>query len=207
MSNFYKTKSDEELYELVKDDDRDAYTELYDRFKKPLLVFAYKKVGMDEAEDLVHDLWIKLWHNRSSIKLERSFVSYIFGGLKNRILDHMSKVDHADKYVDHLKSYSSIYQHSDGADHQIREQLFWLQIEALLDHYGPKANSIIRLRMQGFNNHEIAEKLNLSEKTIRNQQSAIIKYLRSKLSILRIFLFWLPLFCALAFYPLIITSC
>lgn len=188
MSESLQNLTDEALYHFVKNDNRRAYTELYERYKRPLLVYALKKVRDEEiAEDIVHDLMAKLWVNRDSIKLEGRFVGYIFKALRNKIIDHMSRSSHSQRYLDSLDSFAENY--SDPADYKLREESFWNSIEQLLDKYSTNAQAIIRLRLQGYNNHEIAEKLNLSEKTIRNQQSAIVKYLKSKFPRILIFIF------------------
>jgi len=179
MSESLHILTDEELYHFVKNDNRRAYTELYERFKRPLLVYALKKVKEEEvAEDIVHDIMAKLWGNRDTIDLEGRFVGYIFKALRNKIIDHMSRSTHSQRYLDSLDSFAEHY--TDPADYNLREESFWTGIEQLLNNYSGNAQAIVRLRMEGYNNHEIAEKLNLSEKTIRNQQSAIVKFLKSK---------------------------
>lgn len=193
MSEPLNILTDEELYHFVKNDDRRAYTELYERFKRPLLVYALKKVKEEEvAEDIVHDLMAKLWVNRHHIDLDGRFVGYIFKALRNKIIDHISRSAYSQRYLDSLDAFADLY--TDPADYKLREESFWKNIEQLLDKYGSNAQHIVRLRMQGYNNHEIGEKLNLSEKTIRNQQSAIIKFLKSKFPrmLLSVFvIFWI----------------
>ncbi|MEH6305816.1 sigma-70 family RNA polymerase sigma factor [Olivibacter sp. CPCC 100613] len=172
--------TDEELYDHVKNDDERAYTELYERFKRPLLVYALKKIKEEEAaEDIVHDVFVKLWVNRSKIELKGRFVGYIFKALRNRIIDHFARSTYAQQYLDSLESYSE-QMFSSPADYKVREDSFWENIEQLLDKHSVNAPTIVRLRMDGYNNHEIAAHLNVSEKTVRNKQSTIIKYLKSK---------------------------
>lgn len=183
--------SDEELYDHVKNDDERSYTELYERFKRPLLVYALKKVnGEEAAEDIVHDVFVKLWTNRDKIELKGRFVGYIFKALRNRIIDHFARSAHAQQYLDSLDAFSE-QMFSSPADYKLREESFWENIEQVLDKYSVNAPTIVRLRMEGYNNHEIAAHLNVSEKTVRNKQSTIIKFLKSKLGQLMIFLFTL----------------
>jgi len=184
----YIVLKDEDLYQLVSlQNDDTAFTELYNRYKRPLLAHAVSKVNQIDAEDLVHDLFIKLWVNRSSILIKEIFASYIFRSLRNRILDYMAHSTHVNKYLDSMKDFS--LQNNFNADYKLREELFLNNIDKLLNKYGPKAQSIIRLRLQGYSNKEIAEKLNLAEKTVRNQYSIIIKYLKTKLIPILILIF------------------
>ena len=185
----YIVVDDEDLYQIVSSqNDEAAFTELYNRYKRPLIAHALSKVNQTEAEDLIHDLFIKLWHNRSTITITEKFSSYIFRALRNRILDFMSHAAHVHKYLDSLEDFSLKY-YSNLADYKLREELFLNEVDKLLNRYGPKAQSIIRLRMQGYTNTEVAEILNLSEKTVRNQYSVLIKHLRTKLTLLLVLIF------------------
>ncbi|MCA5006739.1 RNA polymerase sigma factor [Sphingobacterium bovistauri] len=184
----YVVISDEDLYQLVSlQNDEAAFTELYNRYKGPLLAHAISKVDQINAEDIVHDLFIKLWQNRSNIKIKEIFAFYIFRALRNRIIDNMAHSIHINKYLDSMKDYSQ--QYNSNADYKLREELFLNSIDQLLNQYGPNAKSIVRLRLQGYNNSEIAEKLNLAEKTVRNQYSILVKHLKSKLIPLLILFF------------------
>lgn len=184
MSKSLKSISDEELYRLIKNDDRAAYAELYHRFRRPLLAYALKKISADDAEDIVQDLLTKLWDSRDSITVQKQFASYVFGALRNRIIDSMMRSTRIEGYLESIKVYALESRQEDGADYKMRESNFLDSIEKTLYQFSSKAHLIVRLRIEGYNNHEIAEKLNLSEKTIRNQHSEIIKFLRKKLPII-----------------------
>lgn len=172
--------TDEELYHFVRNDDRRAYTELYNRFRPPLLDYTLRKINkLDIAEDIVQDVFVKLWINRGHIDLEGHFVGYIYRTLRNAIYDCLSRSVHVQRYLDTVEPLTDYG--DNPTDFKVREESFWNIIRQLLDQYSPHAQPIILLRMQGYKNPEIAKMLNLSEKTIRNQQSAIIKYLKLKL--------------------------
>ncbi|WP_293945689.1 MULTISPECIES: RNA polymerase sigma factor [unclassified Sphingobacterium] len=172
--------TDEELYHFVKNDDRRAYTELYNRFRAPLLDYTLRKINKSNiAEDIVQDVFVKLWINRGHIDLEGHFVGYIYRTLRNSIFDYLSHSIHVQRHLDSVEPLTD-YEYN-TTDFKVREESLWNIIRHLLDQYSPHAQPIVLLRMQGYKNPEIAKMLNLSEKTIRNQQSAIIKYLKLKI--------------------------
>jgi len=185
-----KKYSDEKLFDFIKQGDRKAYEELYDRYKRPLVGYVLRKLNKEDAHDLTHDLWVKIWEKRETLDVKGTVVSYLFKAARNGIIDHMSKSVHSQRYI---SSIEAIVPHNreSKADYQLREKMFMNQIEQVLNKYSDKAQSIVRLRMEGYNNSEIAEKLSVSEKTIRNLSSSILKFLKSKLPyiILIIFLF------------------
>lgn len=171
--------SDEELFGLVREGDRRAYEELYDRYKRPLVAYALKKMNEEEAYDLIHDLWLRIWEKRETLDIKGTVVSYLFKATRNRMIDFMARSAHSQRYLASVE-ITAASPEVKKADYELREKMFMSQIEQVLNKYSDKAHSIVRLRMQGYNNHEIAEKLNLSEKTIRNQHSSILKFLKTK---------------------------
>ncbi|MCA5005690.1 RNA polymerase sigma factor [Sphingobacterium bovistauri] len=182
MSNL-NLLTDEVLYQKVSfDDNNKAFTELYNRYKKPLIAYALAKVSNSIAEDLIHDLFVRIWTNRNTVQIE-NFSSYIFRALRNRIIDFIAYNDTAQKYVDSLEDFS-LQQFSYFADFKIREETFLNKIDSLLIKYGTKSQQIVKLRMQGYSNQEIAEQLGISEKTVRNQYSLLMRYLREKIPLL-----------------------
>lgn len=174
-----KKYTDEELFRLIKKGSRRAYEELYDRYKRPLVAYALKKLNDEEAYDLIHDLWLRIWEKRETLDVKGTVVSYLFKAVRNRIIDLMARSSLSRRYLASVE-YADSSIENDKADYELREKMFMNQIEIVLNKYSSKANSIVRMRMQGYNNHEIAEKLNLSEKTIRNQHSSILKFLKTK---------------------------
>ncbi len=184
-----KKYSDEKLFDFIKQGDRRAYEELYDRYKRPLVAYVLKKMNKEDAHDLIHDLWGRIWERRETLDVKGTVVSYLFKAARNGIIDHMAKSVHSQRY---LSSIEATVPHNDGgikADYQLREKMFKKQIEQVLNKYSDKALSIVRLRMEGYNNTEIAEKLSVSEKTIRNLSSSILKFLKSKLPYVILFIF------------------
>lgn len=189
MSHLLVVMADEELFSLVKEGDEQAFAVLYERYLNSVMVFTLKRVGASVAEDIVHDLFARLWDRRSSIELRGKFISYLFRSLRNSLIDFMAKSDVEQRYQDSIESFAENYVFR-GTDYNLRQEHFMTHIERLLQKHSPNAYRIILLRMEGYSNQEIAKELGLSEKTIRNQHSAILKYLRYRLILFYLFLFF-----------------
>lgn len=181
--------SDEELFLLVSKNQDGAFHMLYERYKAALLVYAIKRVGQDAGEDLVQDVFIRTWNNRYSINYQNDFKAYLFTALRRRIMDYFAKENNAQGYLEDLKSYASEFAF-DEADEHIRAKSFRDSIFAVLHRYGPQYQAVLKLRLQGYSNTEIAVMLGLSEKTVRNQYSSTLKIIRSNFSSFLLFLFF-----------------
>lgn len=185
MSSEHKTDSN--LIDLIREDHIEAFHALYNRYKAALLVFAAQRVDKLIAEDLVHDVFMGMWRNRNQLVIADEISGYLFKAMRNRIIDHMARDTHAKRYLDSLEEYSYSFSLTDA---KIREDNFMERLEDLLKRYGPQYQTIVHMRMQGYSNKEIAEALGLSEKTIRNQTWMLMKYLRSKICQVLLFLFF-----------------
>ncbi|MGJ1204345.1 RNA polymerase sigma factor [Sphingobacterium lactis] len=188
MPTNYLIYSDEELFDFVIQNNEQAFVTLYNRYKRPLVDFALNKLDAEEVEDIIHDLFTKLWVNRSEIKINTLFKSYIYKSLRNRIVDFIAHQVNEKKYLDSLAFFGEhIFEQT---DYSIREKQFLNELNRLIDKYNPNEKEILRLRMEGYSNQEIADILHLSEKTVRNKYSLIIKDLQGKIKVLSAIFFF-----------------
>ncbi|MDB5156429.1 MAG: hypothetical protein JWR50_1136 [Mucilaginibacter sp.] len=93
----YNTLTDNELVGLLKAEDEEAYTEIYDRYRGSLLIHAYKKLGdFEEAKDVVQEMFSSLWNDRLKIPETKNLVGYLYTIVRNKILNYIEhkKVEH-----------------------------------------------------------------------------------------------------------------
>lgn len=184
--SIYKAFSDQELL-LRSQEDPAAFAELYMRYRKPMLYHTLSKVRhADVAEDIVQDVFLKIWKGKDRIIIQGDFRYYVFASLKNRIIDHFSngKGEYFElEGVENMDAGVSL-----AADQQVRHQLFKAHIDTLMTKFPENDRKILQMRMEGYQNAEIAQVLGFSEKTVRNHYWYILKFLKSKLTIFLIFL-------------------
>ena len=177
----YAVKSDSELLSKMADDDAYAFKVLYDRYKRPLYTHAYRKVSdVQLAEDILQDLFAKIWQNRERLRDIGNFSGYIYRTLKNQIIDFYIHQQHVNKYnLELVKGLS----YKEDTDHKVRESIFLEQLFAIIHDQIPLGKEIFTLRiLEDMKSEEVAEKLGLSEKTIRNRLSLILRLLRDRIN-------------------------
>ncbi|MDE6022916.1 MAG: RNA polymerase sigma-70 factor [Muribaculaceae bacterium] len=139
----------------------------------PLGMYALRIVGnADDAEDIVEDSFIKAWQTISSGAELCSFNSYIYRCVRNECISFLRK----------RKEYSDIDSIPDvceeDIDTSIRDARIWKAIDELPD----KCRKIFLMSKQdGLSNAEIAEELNISVKTVKNQMTKAFHRLRKSL--------------------------
>ena len=185
--------TDEQLTALVKKGDAQAFAEIYNRYAESLAGFAASKLyNLDDARDILHDMFVKLWEGREQLNITSTLQSYLFAIIRHRIIDKIRKNITREEYAAMAQSLTAVY--DAGIDKQVEAKELKQTIDKSLDQLSPRVKEIYKLsREEGLSNHEIAERLNLSEQTVKNQLSAALKHLRGSLSDIGIvaFVMWL----------------
>lgn len=187
----YNTCSDLELLLLVQEDNRNAFEEIYARFYGLLYVHAHRKLGDSEvAQDIVQDIFVSLWKNRSVLKLESPLSAYLYAAIRYKVINVLSKQKHAQAYLDSLANFLETDRIE--ADHLIREKQLQACIEKEIQALPPAMRRIFMLsRFEQLSHKEIAEKLDLSEQTVRTQVKNALRILRKRLGLFTYLLFLL----------------
>jgi len=159
---------------------KDAFEKLFMEYFKPLVSFAFKFVkDVDDAKSIVHDVFMKLWEKREEIDLERSVKSYLFTSVNNRSLNFIrdNKKFTNDEFIADIQHD----EHWEPADEMSAVEI-QKKVEATLENVSPKVKQVfIMSRNEGLKYKEIAEKLEISVKTVETHMSVALKALRENL--------------------------
>ena len=172
---------DQQLIALLHDEDRGAYTEIYNRYSKLLYQHAYKKLrSQEEAEDIIHELFTVLWAKRFTLTPNESLSGYLFTAVRNRILDFISGKNVRADYISSLQHFMD--NEIAVTDHRVRSNMLKDMINAEIALLPDKMRTIFEMsRKEQLSHREIAEILGVSEKTVKNQINNSLKMLRKRL--------------------------
>ena len=177
----YRSLTDLELTRLLFSGDNKAFIEIYNRFQVLLYVYACKiTMDKEEAEDIVQEVFIYLWDKRAAIVLKSSLSSYLYSAVRYKFFNLL---DHKKIRKDYLQSFQDFLDRGEYiTDNYIREKEFSQLIEKEIAALPNKMREIFELsRRQNLSRKQIAEKLDVSEKTVKNQINNALKILRGKL--------------------------
>ncbi len=181
----YAGFSEQDLILLMKDkDDEYAFREIYERYSGLMYVFALKKVkNEDEAKDIVQEIFIVLWNKRADLNFHSSFSSYLFRAIRNRALNIFVHQKYHNDYASSFQTY--LDQKSPEADIMLREKEMVAIIEREIDALPEKMQEVFRLsRNEHLSHKEIAEKLGISELTVKTQVKKALRILKLKLGLI-----------------------
>lgn len=176
----YQELSDQDLSELLKSNDKKAFTEIYERYHSLLYIYAHKKLNNNlEARDIVQDTLMNVWNRRATLSICGTLRSYLFTSVRNRILDIFSHQKVEEKYMDSLRNLMLT---SSPSDYMIREKELSTMIEFEINALPPRMREIFILsRREWLSNSDIASKLDISQHTVETQMKRALRQLRLKL--------------------------
>jgi len=178
----YLVLADLQLIDLLKKDDENAFSEIYSRYADSLAGFASSKFfDMEDGRDIIHDVFVKLWQERAQLKVDRDLKAYLFKLTRDRIVDKIRKNITHRAYAAMVDSLAARYEAT--IEQEMAAKEIAQSIETSLDALSPRVKEIYLLsREENLSIPEIADKLQLSEQTVKNQLSTALKHLRQSLA-------------------------
>ena len=171
---------DIELYRKLKEGDEQAFKALFQKYYSAMCLYASQFLHDDVmAEETVQELFVHLWERRASLNIETSVKHYFFRSIRNQCLNQLQHQKVRKQYAS--KVMESSQQEIDPEQYYMEVDLM-KRIEKSIESLPPKRQEIFRLsREQGLKYHEIADKLNISVKTVEAQMGLALKHLRNEL--------------------------
>jgi RNA polymerase sigma-70 factor (family 1) len=159
------------LFEKIcHDDDEAAFAELFRMEYKRLYSFSLQYVGRHEsAEEVVNDVFVKLWKYRNSIASINNPESYLFIAVKNQSLNHIKKYSHLHISIgEDGKTAALVSASSIQSDMEWKELQHKLQ--QVIDQLPDQCRKIYKLvKEEGIKTKQVARILNISSRTVETQ--------------------------------------
>ena len=185
----YNSFSDHDLVVFLIEGKEAAFAELYNRYKGPLYLHAYRMLqNEDEAKDIVQEMFAYIWFKRNEIVVPDSVDAYLYSSVRNRILNFIAHQKVIAKYVDSLDNY--LEQAISSTDEKMMEKELLTVLQNEIALLPPKMREVFELsRHHDLSHKQIADQLNISDKTVKKQVSKAIRILRLKIN-MSLFLFF-----------------
>jgi RNA polymerase sigma-70 factor (family 1) len=180
MSELPKT-NDEMLVLRLRKNDMAAFDTLFKKYNKQLFNFSWSllKSGED-SEEIVQEVFCRIWEKRNDIDSSKSFKSFLFKISYNLIIDQLRLKLQDQHYRKYIEDYfqTNAFRIEDKTDYNTIKK----EIDSAVDELPGKRKQIFQLsRVTGLSNKEIAEKLDISPKTVENQITLALKHIKTKL--------------------------
>jgi RNA polymerase sigma-70 factor, ECF subfamily len=182
-----KEHLEEHLVHRLNKGDQSALREIFDRYYRPLTLFAIKYLeDAEEAKEIVQELFVRIWARHQEVRISYSLKMYLYQSTRNACINHIESQKVKQR---RLKDYRSPEIANDHALNLLLESEQEELLMRAIDSLPPRCREIFLLsRTGGLQNQEIAKKLNLSLKTVEAQLSIALKRLSQALISLALFL-------------------
>lgn len=167
------------LHKTSEGDDR-AFQVLYERHREKVYMMAFYTLrNSSEAEDIVQDVFLRLWTNRTNLIINSSFKGYLITTARNKSLNLLKSKGNLSKYLQHVALEPTAQMPSKKLENndiknRVNEALATIDSANLR-----KAFTLVH--MHGIGYEETSHHLGVSIEASRNYVSKVVKHLRTRL--------------------------
>ncbi len=180
-----KQLTDAELAALLALNDEAAFCELYIRYKDKLYRFCFALLkSKEEAEEIVQEIFIRLWESRAFIRPELSFSSFLYTMARNRLFNYFRTMDIEKKVKTIIASGQG-----EGADEssEADSEVIYAEYRSILHNaitqLPPQRQRVFRMsRLEGMMYKEIAAELGISVNTVQEHITESLKFIKTYFS-------------------------
>jgi RNA polymerase sigma-70 factor (ECF subfamily) len=174
----WPSHNENELLQLAASGDQSAFAELFLQNRHKLFSFLMRLTQSPEAtEDVIQDIFMKLWRSKSSLREIDHFSSYLFKMAQNQCITHFKRMAKETLIISRLASDSRPPQSS--TEEQLALKEVQQQLQQAVSKLTPQQKLVFTLsREKGLKYEEIAAELNISSSTVKNHMIDALRIIR-----------------------------
>lgn len=171
------------LIKQLKAGNEQAYEMLFKSYYTELVMHANRYLyDFESSREIIQDLFVHIFEKRHQLDINSSLKSYLFRSTQNRCINLINAQKIRNKYADHVKSRK--YEKENLLEKDLEAAELEHNLLAAIGELPPKCRMIFKMnRFEGLSNGEIAERLELSKRTVETQITKALKILRERLKI------------------------
>ena len=175
-----QSHTEQQLVSLLQGGSTFAFERLFENYSQKLFKFSLSYLKSEtEAEEIVQDVFLKLWENRIKLKSETSFQSYLFTIAFNAIRKHFNKKSKDEKYATQILEFLA----SENASIETKPdyEILIAKLEQLIGQMPDRRKEIfLKRKKEGMSVYDIALAMDISPKTVENQITQAMNFLKKE---------------------------
>lgn len=171
-------KFEQLLVSRLRKGDPDAFSDIFTAYYEDLVHFAYTIIhDLTGAEDIVQDIFVWLWESRENLNITVSLKSLLLKTIQNKCIDWHRHRKIMTAHSEYLIDNAPLYEYS--TDNYLLRSEMELIIEKALEQLPESISATYKMsRHEGLKYHEIAERLDVSVRTVEVRISKALELLR-----------------------------
>ncbi|MFB9840753.1 sigma-70 family RNA polymerase sigma factor [Mucilaginibacter ginsenosidivorans] len=174
----YSLYTDHELTSLLKEDDHTAFTEIYKRYWKKMLLIAWNHSNDNTAsKDIVHEVFISLWERRHVVEVT-NLPAFLATSVKFSIYKYYQRENRRSELA------RLNYEFNELTNDEAKLDALFLReyIDGIVEEMPERCRLVFRYsREMGLKNHEIATRISITEKAVEANLTRALKIIRAEL--------------------------
>lgn len=158
-----------------------AFRTVYDAYFPRVSAYIFKLCKSGSAtEEIVQDIFLKLWMNRAAMDQVENPEAYIFSMARNKTIDYLRMLARETDLIQVLGTH--LQTPANDAEEKLNAEGLRTLIEAALEKLSEQKKKIFQLsRNEGLSHDEIAALMHLSKSTVKNHLSETLQQVREHL--------------------------
>lgn len=167
---------DDRLLRQLKNGDRKAFVAVYNKYHQQLYSYIlYFIKDRQFAEDVLQEVFVKIWEHKSRINLQLSFNAYVYRIARNTVLKRMRSMAY-EKVIEYASEEQ--FSHTNGED-----ALLWKQYSALfreaVEHLSEQRKKVFKLcREEGKTYENVSQELGIAPSTVKDHMIKAIRFIK-----------------------------
>ena len=167
------------LINLMSTGDRKAFREIFNKYHGKIFSIALKITGVEQtAEDVVQEVFIKLWLNKEKLADVQNFNAYLNTITRNHIFNSLRKIANEQVVLRKLVVEQTLTENSNGDD-VVYNELEKLIYKAVAQLPSQQKKVYTLSRVYGLKHHEIAERLGISSSTVKGHIIHALQHIKT----------------------------
>lgn len=175
-----KSFSEKELLYRVRDHDKEAFDEIYNRYYPKLRGYVLKFVKVNQyTEDIVQDAFLKIWEIKESIDPEKYFSGYLFTITRNLVFKFLKTAAHNTDVLDEIMISLTP---NPGEENLMEWKELGYEIQHAIQMLPPKRREVFLLcKEEHCSYDDVSAKLGISRNTIKEHMVLAMKFIKDRL--------------------------
>ena len=172
--------TEQQLITLLRGNSQFAFEQLFERYSQKLYRFSFSYLKSEtEAEEIVQDVFLKLWENRAKLKNETSFQSYLFTIAFNAIRKYFNKRVKDEQFRTNI--IESLSEENPSIENNPEYEALVTKLNKLIDEMPTRRKEIfLKRKKEGKSVRDIANEMFISPKTVENQITEAMNFLKKE---------------------------
>ena len=129
-----------------------------------------------DAEDIVQEVFISVWESGKKWNSYAGFKAFLYESVQNRCLNHLKHERVKQDYAEHVQKFGN----DDDTEDRLTQEEVYRKIYLVAKGLPEKCRQVFELALEGKRNGEIAERLGISELTVKAHKQNALRYFKER---------------------------